>query len=56
MQLFISLGFKIYPEKSVVFPTQVLKCLAYTLNSILITVILTEKKSEKILQLCHKSY
>ena len=54
MQLFISLGFKIHPEKSVVIPTQVLEFLGFILNSILMTVTLTGKKAEKILQLCQK--
>ena len=54
VQLFISLGFKIHPEKSVVIPTQVLEFLGFILNSILMTVTLTEKKAEKILQLCQK--
>ena len=54
VQLFISLGFKIHPEKSIVIPTQVLQFLGFTLNSILTTVTLSELKPEKILQLCHK--
>ena len=54
VQLFISLGFKIHPEKSVVIPTQVLEFLGFTLNSILMTVTLTDKKADKILQLCQK--
>lgn len=54
VQLFISLGFKTHPEKSVVIPTQVLEFLGFTLNSILMTVNLTGKKAEKILQLCQK--
>lgn len=54
VQLFISLGFKIHPEKSVIIPTQVLEFLGFTLNSILMTVTLTGKKAENILQLCQK--
>ena len=54
VQLFISLGFKIHPENSVVIPTQVLELLGFTLNSILMTVTLTDKKADKILQLCQK--
>ena len=46
VQLFISFGFKIHPEKSVVIPTQVLE--------FLMTVSLTDKKADKILQLCQK--
>ena len=52
VQLFISLGFKIHPEKSVVITTQVLEFLGFTLNSIIMTVSLTNKKADKILQLC----
>lgn len=52
VRLFISRGFKIHPEKSVVIPTGVLEFLGFTLNSILMTVTLTEKKAEKILILC----
>lgn len=49
MRLFISLGFKIHPEKSVVIPTQVLELLGFTL-----TVTLTGKEAEQILRLCQK--
>ena len=52
VQLFISLGFKIHPEKSIVISTQVLDFLGFTLNSILMTVSLSDKKADKILQLC----
>ena len=44
VQLFISLGFKINPEKSIVISTQVLDFLGFTLNSILMTVSLIDKK------------
>ena len=54
VQLFINLGFKIHPEKSAVIPTQVLEFPGFTLNSILMTVTLTDKKADKILQLCQK--
>ena len=54
VQLFISLGFKIHPEKSIVVPTQVLDFLGFTLNSVLMTVFLTDKKADEILQLCQK--
>ena len=54
VQLFISLGFKIHHEKSVVIPTQVLEFLGFILNSILMTVTLTNKKGDKILQLCQR--
>ena len=54
VQLLISLGFKIYPEKSIVIPTQVLDFLGFTLKLILMTVSLTDKKAYKILQLCQR--
>ena len=54
VQLFISLGFKIHPEKSIVIPTQVLDLLGFTRNSILMTMSLIDKKADKILQLCQR--
>ena len=54
IQLFVSLGFKIHPEKSVIIPTQILEFLGFILNSILMSVTLTNKKAVKILQLCQK--
>ena len=54
IQLFVSLGFKIHPEKSVIIPTQILEFLGFILNSILMLVTLTNQKAVKILQLCQK--
>ena len=54
IQLFVSLGFKIHPEKSVIIPTQILEFLGFILNSILMLVTLTNKKAVTILQLCQK--
>ena len=54
IQRFVSLGFKIHPEKSVIIPTQILEFLGFILNSILVSVTLTNKKAVKILQLCQK--
>ena len=54
IQLFVSLGFKIHPEKSVIIPTQILEFLGFIFNSILMSVTLTNKKAVKILQLCQK--
>ena len=54
IQRFVSLGFKIHPEKSVIIPTQILEFLGFILNSILMSVTLTNKKAVKILQLCQK--
>ena len=55
VQLFINLGFKIHPEKSVVIPTQVLEFPGFTLNSILMTVTLTDKKAKyKLIYIINK--
>ena len=54
IQLFVSLGFKIHPEKSVIIPTQILEFLGFILNSILMSVTLTNKKAVKMLQFCQK--
>ena len=54
VQLIISLGFKVHPEKSVIIPTQTLEFLGFVLNSIRMIVTLTSKKADKILQLCEK--
>ena len=54
LQLIISLGFKVHPEKSVIIPTQTLEFLGFVLDSIRMIVTLTSKKVDKILQLCQK--
>jgi len=54
VQLIISLGFKVHPEKSVVVPTQTLEFLGFVLDSICMIVPLTSKKVDKISQLCQK--
>jgi len=54
VQLIISLGFKVHPEKSVIIPTQTLEFLGFVLDSIRMIVTLTSKKVDKILQLCEK--
>ena len=54
VQLIISLGFKVHPEKSVVVPTQTLEFLGFLLDSICMIVPLTSKKVDKILQLSQK--
>ena len=51
VQLIISLGFKVYAEKSVIIPTQTLEFLGFVLDSIRMIVT---KKVDKILQLCQK--
>ena len=54
IQLLVSLGFKIHPEKSVIIPTQILEFLGFILNSFLMSVTLTNKKAVEMLQLCQK--
>ena len=52
VELLISLGFMIHPEKSILIPTQVIEFLGCVLNSLLMIVQLTDKKADKILQFC----
>jgi hypothetical protein len=52
VELLISLGFMIHPEKSIVTPTQIIEFLGFVLNSILMIVKLTDRKAAKILNLC----
>ena len=52
VELLISLGFMIHPEKSILIPTQVIKFLGFVLNSMLMIVQLTDKTAVKILQFC----
>ena len=54
VQLMISSGFKVHPEKSVIIPTQTLEFLGFVLDSIRMMVTLTSKKVDKILQLYQK--
>ncbi|CAB4028257.1 Hypothetical predicted protein, partial [Paramuricea clavata] len=52
VELLISLGFMIHPEKSIITPTQIIEFLGFVLNSILMIVKLTDRKAEKITKLC----
>ena len=47
-----SLGFTIHSEKSIFTPTQKIKFLGFEFNSINMTVTLTDKKKQKIKNLC----
>jgi len=47
-----SLGFVIHPEKSLFYPVQEIEYLGVIINSVSMTVKLTDKKKEKILALC----
>ena len=42
------LGFFIHPDKSVFTPSQVIECLGFIINTIQMTLSLTEKKKQKI--------
>ena len=46
------LGFTVHPEKSVIFPTQVIIFLGFVLNSLLMIVSMTEEKSNSIKEAC----
>ena len=48
VKLLQSLGFTIYPEKSVLKPTQKLTFLGFALNSKTITLTLTDAKKNQI--------
>ena len=50
--LFTKLGFHIHPEKSVFIPSQKLTFLGFVLDSIAMTVMLTEEKVQRILSVC----
>ena len=52
VQLLLSLGFTINTEKSVLAPTQRLEFLGFLLDSISMTITLTEKQKENIFNLC----
>jgi len=51
--LFQSLGFVIHPEKSWFYPVQEIEYLGVIINSVSMTVKLTNRKKEKILALCN---
>ena len=44
VQLFISLGFQVYPKKSMVEPTRKMEYLGFVLSSVDMTAKLTDKK------------
>ena len=50
--MFTKLGFHIHPEKSVFIPSQKLTFLGFVLDSIAMTVMLTEEKVQRILSIC----
>lgn len=52
VMLLRELGFPIHKEKSALVPSQVLTCLGFVLNSITMTVQLTESRKEKLKNAC----
>ena len=52
IELLLSLGFTIHPDKSVLKPTQVIIFLGFVINSVEMTITLTTEKKEKIKELC----
>ena len=50
--LFLQLGFHIHPEKSVLIPSQSLTFLGFNLNSVSMTVTLTQEKKDQLESLC----
>lgn len=54
IQLLDSLGFTVHPTKSVLQPTQCITFIGFVINSIDMTIRLTEEKSSKIVLDCQK--
>ena len=50
--LFLLLGFHVHPEKSVLIPSQSLTFLGFNLNSVSMTVTLTQEKRDQLESLC----
>ena len=50
--LFLQLGFHVHPEKSVLIPSQSLTFLGFNLNSVSMTVTLTQEKRDQLESLC----
>ena len=53
-ELMLSLGFAVHPDKSVLSPTQRITYLGMIIDSVLMTVQLTEERIAGILNLCNK--
>ena len=51
--MFTSLGFVIHPGKSVFITSQVIEYLGFVVNSVTMTVLLTELKQKSLAELCH---
>ncbi len=52
VQILDSLGFTIHPKKSVLYPSNCVTFLGYEINSINMTVRLTDEKLQKTLEMC----
>ena len=52
IDLFLQLGFTLHPEKSVLLPSQTLIFLGFILDTVSMTVTLTQKKKDKLKSLC----
>ena len=50
--LFLRLGFHVHPEKSVLIPSQSLTFLGFNVNSVSMTVTLTQEKTDQLESLC----
>ena len=53
--LFLQLGFHVHPETSVLIPSQSLTFLRFNLNSVSMTVTLTQEKRDQLESLCTKA-
>ena len=51
-----SLGLKTHPDKFKFIPTQCITYLGFILNSVQMTITLTQEKKEKILNLCYETH
>ena len=56
IELFTNLGFYVHPEKSMFIPMQIVTLLGFIINSVTMTLTLTEEKKLKILKLCANIY
>ena len=56
VELFTKLGFYIHPEKSMFIPMQVVTLLGFIIDSVMMTLTLTEEKKLKILDSCTRFY
>ena len=55
VKLFINLGFNVHAEKSVLTPVQTIEYLGHIINSKNMSVELTNKRKERLLEACHEA-